>query len=308
MAGSRKYNTRRTRPPGLDSTNYLRVTGLNDNSRVDRTDRPFFSFDGLGAREIDDAIRVTRSSGDLFRLEVAIVDGAQLAPDDQQTKRAIAQRQSHYSFDRSRDVLMLSAPAIRAMQLRGGRRRAMVLTQQFDADAQPMDTAAIEPSWINIHNKVSGSFLSNTSVNPQNPGPSHDMADFARRWLSPNGKPAALNRRSDRRMVDACMAFANTVVTDWVQQETIPIPFRTPKEMLLSDQVDDIPGTVHFTGSMDLGDLSPSPQLRANFTSPLRVAAHLITHQQVGARLAGIEVPYSANDINLLAPDLYVTK
>jgi hypothetical protein len=293
--------------PGLRTTNRavgsggqkrFKATGLNDHARVDRTDRPFFSFDGVGPREIDDAIRVTKSSKGAFKLEVAIVDGAQLDPDDAQTERAIRLRQSTYTYRRVNDVPMLSTHVIRAMELRGGRRRATVVTQQFDADAQPLGAAEIVPSWIGISNRVSGSFLGG----PGSQGRDHDMVQFAERWLGNDGKPAKLTARTDNYMVATCMNFANKVITEWAEQEGVTIPLRVGGGE--AEQV----SRLRFVGPIDVETVEPPSYVRANFTAPLRVAAHLITHQQVGAHLAGIEVPYSDHDINVMAPELYVKR
>lgn len=176
------------------------------------------------------------------------------------------------------------------MELRGKRCRAMLLTQQFDADVKPVEEPTIMPAWISTVN---------LHISHQSQQLPEDLGYFAQRWLGRTEPVAPLNQRFCRQLVDASMTFANRTMTDWIQREGIAVPLRIPGSKSGSYKA-------RFVGPGDVDDVSSFKQLNVNFTAPLRIAAHLITHQQVGAHIAGMEEPYSIDDINLLAPELYV--
>lgn len=284
--------------PRFDTRPVFEPTGLNDDKRVDLTDSPFLAIDPAGASEIDDAIRMRKDRAG-FKLEVAIVDGSQLASDSLYVREAIQRGQTSYAdYD-----MMLAKHVLDVMSLKGEEpKRALVVSQTFDRDLVEDSEPMIEPAWINVKNLAYGELSGANAFMPGHRA-ERNMKNFANRWLGRQalsileGQTHA-HAAGDRQFVSECMKFANGAVASWMRDREIPALYRVfdPRKPFLEKN-----GTRHFAhySSYPSGHAAfEELEYYMHFTSPLRRAADLVNHLQVGAYLAGQDVPFTPRSVD----------
>jgi hypothetical protein len=293
-------------------------SGLNDDLRFRFEGQPFMAVDSFNAEEIDDAVRVVPNAQTRgYLLEVGIADGSQLSQAPDLLDQAIEQGFNNYHPNPSRRREVLSPTAVAQLELRGeGWKRATVVRQAYDADCLPAYEAELVPAWIRVINLTQGQFarevsglagigvakariaelIENLPDQPQHQKPS--TSQFEHRF-------DALTYGS--KVITTCMILANQAVAEWSKQNNIPILFRNydpQSETAASENPVTQKATLSPQAGRHTSITAGADVAYTFFTSPMRRAADLLTHCQIGHSIAGQELKYTISDLSQIAKRL----
>jgi exoribonuclease II len=272
-----------------------------DPIRVDLTGDPFYSIDPPGSAELDDAIRTSYTSDGNFKLEVAVADGGQIDPNSDHMNYALAFDVSYY--DRPFRRLLFGANVIRALELRNVlHHRALVVSQEFDRKCDLVKEPEVMPAWVDTRSYTYGDVHDDLWTDEMINADYNKLKSIGKRQLGRTAFRESMKRDRARRYRDenfvaVSMALANGGMAEWVDGK-IPVPYRIydPKFYYYDDK-----------GEQKWAYYSRSPQPHAEFdrlakymhgTSALRRSKDTVAHQQIGAYLAGKELPYKEEDID----------
>ena len=297
----------------LAEVGVFRPNGLNDDRRVDMTDRPFLAIDSHHPWEIDDAIRVSYQKSGGFIVEVAIADGSQFHPDDWLAQRAISRRMSNYTRSFVRGS-MLPGLVVKELELSDrSPHRALVISEKYSADTQSLGPPEIVPATVVSESLRFKEFGVNYLRHFGNQARSLPVVAFDRSFRKERqihyASPAVLGGDADpvdfsSRLVQTYMILANMAAARWCADNNVPILYRrlskdetvwdeepTPKEIVRAKYT-PLPGK-----DKNMYRYSGTETSYTHFTSPLRRAVDLINHIQVGHLIAGQEPPFSAAEL-----------
>jgi len=301
----------------LSSNGVFRPNGLNDERRVDMSDDPFYAIDRKNPHEIDDAIRVDRLS-DGFLVRVAMGDGAQVSPHGEIFNSAVIARSNIY-VDRKHSRLIrsiLPEQAVRELELsRSRHKRALVVSQVFDDSSTPVSTE-LTPAYIHVeeyrNHTFGGHFLHRLGEGARN----IPIVAFASRYRQAHGLPSPdpfvlggleSAQQFSSRLVSTYMVLANIAFASWAQENEVPILYRTfeGNQGPWDEEGGLLTRRAEFTSDPELHNGLPiqnqTATTYAQGSSPLRRGVDLVNHTQAGHHIAGLELPYSYDNLGVLS-------
>ncbi len=199
---------------------------LNDDRRVDLTKAPFFAFDCNMPEEIDDAVRVVSlPSG--FLKQIAIVDVGQIPLSDPLLANPHTLRNSQYRRNQSRSKRMMPEDITARLELSAGKyKRAIVVSQTLDAQAQPTGEMEVFPATVRVQQRnmrqLGKAFNQRgTELSPIIGLLRHGSSGDAFR----RGIPKSIHRQwaLGSRAVSVFMIDLNTSLSEWAQEKEIPV-------------------------------------------------------------------------------------
>jgi len=296
----------------LSDIGIFQPSGLNDDKRLQAVGSPFFAVDKGYAEEIDDAMRASRvkTTGG-FLAEIAIVDASQLSNSAELVEEAVRNRQNNYLSLRNPNRLeVVPKSVVTQLELRGdGEKRAMVISQEFDAAHQPVGDPDIKPSFIQVLNRTPRNFARDVSGSVVGlERPKLCVAEFAEEFKQPIEswqiqREPLVNRQDTLRYAESVvrtyMVLANMAVAQFAFRHDVPILYRTfdPAGRFKQAMYSVIPLRHKFLSSY------PVP-IYSHYTSPLRRASDLVNHLQIGRFLAGEDLIFDRKALSGIAQHL----
>lgn len=289
----------------------------NDARRVDLThEPPFLAIDGPSARAIDDAIRIDRLQKGGFLIQVAIADCAVLGGDENtiHIERAINRKASLYTGKKTKKVI--SSKVIDKIGLTGAISDAMIIRQEIGDNGQRLKDIDIFPGKVPIR-RLTYSTFGEACLRYNSPrAPTRNYTNFYRNfrsWCGLEDEPLAeiadtkgINS-AGMRIVETSMFLANLAVAEWTQARDIPIIYREFSPYEHGQEAHRRPNYANYVAN-------PLPfyglpgfkngVIYTHATSPLRRAADLINHLQIGHFMAKADMPFSKEDLRSISYDL----
>ncbi len=297
------------------------LSGLNDKARVDLTRQEFLAIDPPGPYEVDDAIYVHRErrTGN-FLVQVAVADGAQLAQPGV-LQRAISRGENIYASQRLIQRI-LPHGLVKKLELRNAEiYRALVISTRYDADAELIpESTELLPAWVRVRDmtyaQFGEDFLSSWRWRLREHPTVAFHGAYRRRRADESGKlDGVRTEKGAMYLVSTHMAVANMAVSRWAAANGVRIlhrnfpPMGDEAVVMRRDEQGRLvpcawysPRLVGHSGILGAFGQDATPY--SHTTSPLRRAADLINHIQLGNVLAGKEVPYSERALESIGSHL----
>ncbi len=307
-------------PGAPPDTNVFAPTGLNDQARVNLIEQgPFLAIDPRNPHEIDDAIRVRRHKSGGFLVEVAIADGAQIDPNSQLLQTALKNRNNRYSENGEVTRSILPPSVVWTLELAEGIQRALVITKAFSRDGEPLDGVGLVPALVELQTTDYASFIRKYFERPIIDRDTPPIIALDRLIRNPGQRKQRelrslggelKNKAYGERVVATYMIVANMAVASLMNEErSIPFIYRdfnADEEDLERGACRPMPVRAVYTTEPlgHSGIVRGETPLYTHVTSPLRRAADLIDHMQLGHKLAGKEAPFNSSDLASFAASL----
>lgn len=290
------------------------LSGLNDTARIDLTRQEFLAIDPPGPYEVDDAIFVQRErrTGN-FLVQVAVADGAQLAQ-PAVLRRAIARGENIYASQRLVQRI-LPPPLVQKLELRNADLyRALVISTRYDRDGQlvPGSTELL-PAWVRVRDMTYGEFGERFLHSLRWRMQQHPTVAFHYAFRRTTGQESDVasvcSEKGAMHLVATHMAVANMAVSRWAAEHGVAIlhrnfpPIDDASVMMRHDDKGRLvpcawysPRPVGHSGILGAFGRDTNPY--SHTTSPLRRAADLVNHIQLGNVLAGKDAPFATRALD----------
>lgn len=295
----------------------FRPSGINDSQRVDlsRESIPFTAVDSSHAFEIDDAVRVLKlRRGGGFMVQAAIADGSQLSESPTLIGQAIDEGENQYTSTRVKKSI-LPTTVVRELELRHEINRALVISQTFDSDGDSNGDVEIFPAIVttvqaNLHD-FARDCLSATARRTEDSPITHfhtvhgDATGRRGRRIGKDSTSYEMIMFS-QSVVSRLMVLSNLAITAWAEERGLPILYRKyEKSAEAEEAIDSPPARASYSAiplSHDGFTSSDGQSVHyTHGTSPLRRAADLVNHLQIGRLLADADNLYSFADLKKIS-------